>query len=138
LVEASKGASALNTPKGAGLTAKTPRTGNPLEERKAPNSSLVGAGGSSEDRLEEQIEDDSGEGGSSSAKSNRGDHDASIVPPLLSYKQKCLKHQLLIHSYLRIDSKDLLCTKCIYERNLQLSQIEIVPSVVRDIKESIE
>lgn len=32
----------------------------------------------------------------------------------------------------------MLCTKCIYERNLSHNQIEIVQSAVRDIKESIE
>lgn len=45
---------------------------------------------------------------------------------------------MLIHSYLKANNKDILCTKCIYERNLHHTQIEIVQSVVKDIKESIE
>ena len=38
-------------------------------------------------------------------------------PPKIKYNQKCEKHNLIIHSYLKT-SKELLCTKCIYEKNL--------------------
>ena len=39
-------------------------------------------------------------------------------PPQLQYNQKCEKHSLLIHSYVKGDNRELLCTKCIYEKNL--------------------
>lgn len=38
-------------------------------------------------------------------------------PPRIRYNQKCDKHNLIIHSYVKT-SKELLCTKCIYDKNL--------------------
>jgi hypothetical protein len=60
------------------------------------------------------------------------------VQPEIKEGQKCPRHSLLVHSYLREDSRDLLCTKCIYERNLTSRQTVILKSVVRNIKASIE
>eukprot|EP00347_Sterkiella_histriomuscorum_P005030 403358170 len=60
-----------------------------------------------------------------------------VIPPKIQYNQKCQSHDMLIHSFIR-DSKELLCTKCIYEQNLQSSQIEVFPQVIKDIKQSIE
>ena len=62
----------------------------------------------------------------------------SMPPPSLSYNQQCPKHGLLIHSYLRTDNQELLCTRCIYERNLSHPQLELIPQVVKDIKANIE
>lgn len=56
-----------------------------------------------------------------------------VMPPRIQYNQKCQSHDMIIHSYVK-DSKELLCTKCIYERNLQINQIEIFPQVIKDIK----
>ena len=44
---------------------------------------------------------------------------------------------MIVHSYVRA-TQELLCTKCIYEKNLPSSQIEIIPSVIKDIKQNIE
>lgn len=56
-----------------------------------------------------------------------------VMPPRIQYNQKCQSHDMIIHSYVK-DSKELLCTKCIYEKNLQINQIEIFPQVIKDIK----
>lgn len=37
--------------------------------------------------------------------------------PKIKYNQKCPKHNLIVHSFVKT-SRDLLCTKCIYEKNL--------------------
>ena len=125
MVEASKGATALNTPKSGRQGQTTTIRGNSqIEESKSDRFDLhIPKVGRSEERQSE--EEDTFEM-------------RRLQAPSLSHNQKCLNHQLLIHSYLKSNSSDLLCTKCIYERNLQLNQIEIVPTVVRDIKESIE
>lgn len=35
-------------------------------------------------------------------------------------------------------TRELLCTKCIFERNLSATQIEIIPQAIKDIKHGIE
>ena len=49
-----------------------------------------------------------------------------LRPPSISFGQRCEKHDWIIHSFVR-ESQELLCTKCIYERNLHSNQIEVFP-----------
>lgn len=72
----------------------------------------------------------------------------TVDPPTVASNQKCQKHEgQLIHSYLvqkvkKRDLKDfkhtLLCTQCIYEKELTLSQIDVIPQVMREIKQKIQ
>ena len=71
---------------------------------------------------DEDSEVDRNKKNSISSKEEAKDHN----PPAILYNQKCVKHNLIIHSYVKL-TKELLCTRCIYERNLSASVIEIVP-----------
>lgn len=43
--------------------------------------------------------------------------DQKIEYPKIKYNEKCPKHNLIVHSFVKT-TKELLCTKCIYEKNL--------------------
>jgi len=67
------------------------------------------------------------EGRKKGSGSRKREKEAKLLrPPRITYGQKCEKHDLIIHSYIR-STQELLCTKCIYERNLHSNQIETFP-----------
>lgn len=69
------------------------------------------------------------------------------APPNVSSGLKCSVHiNHIVHSYfnqkIRMSKLEgyqhtLLCTQCIYDRNLSSTQIEIIPSVMGEIKQKM-
>lgn len=71
-----------------------------------------------------------------------------VGPPSIRPNQQCQKHEgQVIHSYLKQKIKKsqlkeyehtLMCTQCIYEQDLNQSQIQIIPQVMYEIKQKIQ
>lgn len=66
-------------------------------------------------------------------------------PPIVTSGLKCSQHiNNLVHSYLNQKIKvsklgtyqhSLLCTQCIFDRNLNSTQVEIIPGVMHEVKQ---
>lgn len=64
-----------------------------------------------------------GDGDQNTGEENKDDEEEKEQPPPpIRYNEKCKKHNLIIHSYHK-KTRALLCTKCIYENNLNANQI---------------
>ena len=65
------------------------------------------------------MEEQKSDGGSIDSEEYQEDEDGfkKLTPPKILYNQKCPTHNLVIHSFVKA-TRELLCTKCIYEKNL--------------------